>query len=191
MRKHWKRGIALFLASLSMMGILTLTGCSNSEKEIYPRKYSNIVSYEAQENHLDEALVYAVIKAESNFDPEAVSRVGAVGLMQLMPSTYDWLLMRDGYPNLTEEDMERPEINIKYGCHYLEFLSEQFSSVKTIAAAYNAGHGVVNEWLQDPNYSDDGINLKYIPYPETAAYAEKVAEFYEKYNELYYSEEAN
>lgn len=190
MRKIWKRGIALMLASLSIAGMLTFAGCGNPEEEIYPRKYSNIVSYEARENNLEEALVYAVIKAESNFDPEAVSRVGAVGLMQLMPSTYDWLLMRDGYPDLTAEDMARPEINIRYGCHYLEFLSERYSAVKTIAAAYNAGHGAVDGWLKDPNYSDDGINLKNIPYGETAAYAEKVADFYEKYNELYYSEEA-
>lgn len=187
MRKRWKRSIALLLAAVSAAGVLALTGCGHPEEAIYPREYSSIVSREARENNLDEALVYSIIKAESNFDPEAMSRVGAVGLMQLMPSTFDWLLMRDGYPDLTYEDMSRPEINIRYGCHYLEFLSEKYSAIKTIAAAYNAGHGAVDSWLKDPNYSDDGINLKYIPYGETAAYAEKVAGFYEKYNELYYS----
>ena len=190
MRKHWKRTIALTLAALSAAGMLALAGCSSLDEQIYPREYSSIVSYEAREHSLEEALVYSIIKAESNFDPEAISRVGAVGLMQLMPSTFDWLLMRDGYPDLTEEDMARPEINIRYGCRYLEFLSEKYSAIGTIAAAYNAGHGAVDGWLKDPNYSDDGIHLKNIPYPETAAYAEKVVGFYEKYNELYYSEEA-
>lgn len=187
MYNRLRRGLALFFLCLSVVGLLAFTGCSFSEESFYPREYSSIVSHEAKDNGLEEALVYAVIKAESNFNAEAVSRVGAVGLMQLMPSTYEWMLQREGNTDLTTDDMTDPAVNIRYGCHYLAYLSTKYSELKTIAAAYNAGDGSVDSWLADPDYSDDGVTLKEIPYPETAAYVEKVANNYVKYKELYYS----
>ena len=182
-----RQGLALALFCLSFFSILSFTGCSFSEEASYPRKYSEIVSQEAKENGLEEALVYAVIKAESNFDSDAVSRVGAIGLMQLMPDTFRWMLQRDGNTDLTTDDMTDPTVNIRYGCHYLAYLSTKYTELKTIAAAYNAGDGSVDGWLENPDYSDDGVTLKEIPYPETAAYVEKIANNYIKYKELYYS----
>ncbi|MDD5952757.1 MAG: lytic transglycosylase domain-containing protein [Oscillospiraceae bacterium] len=187
MTKHWKRGLALMLALVISMSVVLFSGCgfSDWEKYQYPREYSDIVSQEARDNGLEEALVYAVIKAESNFDADAVSRVGAVGLMQLMPDTFRWMLYREGNTELTTDDMTDPAINIRYGCHYLAYLSSKYTALKTIAAAYNAGDGAVDGWLEDPSYSDDGVNLKEIPYPETASYAEKIEKNYAKYKELY------
>lgn len=155
----------------------------------YPRKYQELVEKEARDNNVEEALVYAIMKTESGFDEEAVSAVGAVGLMQLMPDTFDWLLMLDGNPqNLTQADLSRPEVNVHYGCYLLSYLVEKYQDVGTLAASYNAGQGAVDGWLQDPQYSDDGIHLKNIPYPETAAYAEKVVKSYESYKAAYYQE---
>lgn len=188
MRRRCKRILAILLVLAIAVGSLcSLSSCSGSEENHYPREYSEIVSQEAKNNKLEEALVYAVIKAESNFDAEAVSKVGAIGLMQLMPDTYEWMLMRDGNTELTIDDMANPSINIRYGCHYLAYLSTKYTEIKTIAAAYNAGDGAVDSWLSNPEYSSDGVNLKNIPYPETAAYVEKVADNYAKYKELYYS----
>lgn len=189
MARRLKCSIAVVLLLTVVIGLFAMTGCHASDEEIYPRKYSEIVSQEAKNNNLEEALVYAVIKAESDFDAEAVSRVGAVGLMQLMPSTYEWMLERDGNTELTTDDLTNPSVNIRYGCHYLAYLSTKYTEIETIAAAYNAGDGAVDGWLNDAEYSSDGETLKNIPYPETAAYVKKVSDNYEKYKELYYSNE--
>jgi soluble lytic murein transglycosylase len=188
MYKHCKRVFALLLVLLTVLISACLFGCASMEEQ-YPRKYSEIVTEEAKNCNLEEALVYAVIKAESNFDANAVSRVGAMGLMQLMPSTFQWMLDREGNTQLTEDDITNPSINIRYGCHYLAYLSTKYSSVYEIAAAYNAGDGAVDLWLNDDHYSSDGVHLDSIPYPETASYAEKVTENYKTYLELYYSNE--
>lgn len=188
MRRGARRLLALLLVlAIVVGGLCMLSSCSSAEEK-YPRTYSDIVSREAADNGLEEALVYAVIRAESNFEADAVSRVGAVGLMQLMPTTYEWMLMRDGNTELTLDDLPDPAVNIRYGCHYLAYLSTKYSDIKTIAAAYNAGDGAVDSWLDDANYSSDGVTLDEIPYPETAAYVEKVADNYEEYKELYYSD---
>ncbi len=191
MGKRCRRVLAVLLVLALVAGFAALGGCISFDDGSYPREYSEIVTQEASNNGLEEALVYAVIKAESNFDADAVSRVGAVGLMQLMPETFDWLLMRDGNTELTEDDLTNPSVNIRYGCKYLAFLSELYPAVETVVAAYNAGHGTVSAWLSDAEYSSDGVTLDKIPYSETDAYVNKVMGYYAKYQELYYGTENN
>ena len=82
---------------------------------LYPRKYGSIVKKEAKEYDLPQSLVYAVIKAESDFDPEAESPVGALGLMQMMPETFDWMQTHIG-GEYDASALLDPEISIKYGC---------------------------------------------------------------------------
>ena len=91
------------------------------EKHSYPREYEEYVTKYCAEYSVPEPLVYAVIRTESSFNPEARSGVGAMGLMQLMPDTYDWLgrLMGEEAP---EDMIYDPEQNLKFGIYYLRHL---------------------------------------------------------------------
>lgn len=155
------------------------------KKRLYPREFAEYVEKYSGEFDVPQELVYAVIYCESSFDPKVKSSVGAVGLMQLMPMTMDWLsrLMGEDEPTGIITD---PETNIKYGTYYLSYLYKKFSSWETALAAYNAGHGRVMEWLENSEYSDDGITLKKIPYKETENYVNRVTDVKNEYYSLYF-----
>ncbi len=153
-------------------------------KETYQIEYSQQVEKASVEFGVPVDLIYAVIKTESNFNPDAVSSAGAVGLMQLIPETYSWVAKRLG-ENENIELISDPDTNIRYGTYYLKFLTDRFKSDEAIYAAYNAGYARVNGWLSDSRYSSDGINLDNIPYKETKAYVKKVSEARAKYKEAY------
>ena len=131
-------------------------------------------------------MIYALIRTESEFDPDAVSSAHAMGLMQLTEDTFRWAQSRSPEAeSIPEEALFDPETNIRYGVMVLSLLREQFSDTGVLLAAYNAGIGNVRKWLADPTYSDDGSTLKAIPFPETAAYVEKIPAAQEMYRELY------
>ena len=154
----------------------------------YPQKYSEQVSRYSSEFGVEEALVYSVIRTESGFRPEVESHAGAVGLMQLMPSTFDWLQEKlEGSVVYTSEQLKDPDTNIKYGTYFLSMLMDRYGGdIKTVAAAYNAGTTTVDGWLSDTTYSTNGTTLSYIPYEETEHYADKVIKTRDMYNKLYY-----
>lgn len=142
---------------------------------VYPEEYKEYVEKYSKEYDIDKALVYAIIKTESNFNPSAQSGVGAVGLMQLMPETFDWLQNRKlGEVTMDTDALLDPETNIQYGCEFLSFLLDRYEDERSSVAAYNAGFGAVDQWLQNEAYSSDGMHLSNIPYPETANYVVKV-----------------
>lgn len=151
----------------------------------YPMEYEDIVNQAAEEFSLSPSLIYAVIHTESKFDPSAVSSADAKGLMQITDDTYTWAMKRAGEHPTTPEDLYDPEVNIRVGCYVLVLLSEQFDTVETVLAAYNAGQGRVREWLNDPNYSSDGVTLSHIPYEETAEYIRRVLTAQKRYQRLY------
>lgn len=153
-------------------------------KLLYPRSYSQIVKQEAAAFSLDENLVYAVIRAESKFDAKAKSSAGALGLMQLTPETFDWVLTK--YPADSESpNILTPADNVHAGCAMLRLLIDQFGSVDVALSAYNAGMGNVAQWLDDESYSHDGTNLHTIPFPETEAYVKRVLANMAMYQKLY------
>ena len=125
-------------------------------------------------------MILAVIRAESSFDPNAVSRVGAKGLMQLMPDTFSWLCKEALNEPHNAQKIEDPATNVRYGTYYLSYLYEKFGSWRVALAAYNAGEGRAKEWLNDPTLTLDGT-LRRIPFPETAAYVKKTLNFYVDY----------
>ena len=177
---------ALFTIFALVLGFVILRqGSELFWKNVYPLGYSRIVRQEAQENGLEEAFVYAVIKAESNFDPDAVSHAGAIGLMQLTPDTFEWLQLGEAETLPTEKLLD-PAVNIEYGCKFLARLLETYRDPVLAICAYNAGIGRVNGWLEDSSLSSDGKGLDVIPYPETESYARKVQRNYEIYNKLYF-----
>lgn len=153
-------------------------------KLIYPKPYGEIVSREAAEFDLDENLVYAVMKAESGFHEEAMSHADAHGLMQLTPATFQWIGSKYP-PENGGQDILDPNDNIHCGCALLRLLQDRFGNLQTALCAYNAGMGNVAEWLEDEAYSQDGVTLDKIPFPETDAYVERVYGFYATYNKLY------
>ncbi len=176
--------VSLFVILFLLGGVLLMRWMNReSELALYPRGYQSLVEQYAAENGLPQGLVYAVIRCESGFDPEATSRVGAQGLMQLMPDTYAWIAWR-----LKEETVEggafRPEVNIRYGCHLLGFLYERYGDWELVLAAYNAGFGNVDRWLADTAVSD-GESLHEIPFAETRNYVPKVMAAWHTYDRLY------
>ncbi len=156
------------------------------EKLSYPIEYSEYVEKASAEYDLDEALIYAVIRTESSFNPEAESPVGACGIMQMMPSSFEWLqTLRGTTGEYTTEDLFNPEICIDYGCYLLRYFMDTYNDERCAIAAYNAGF-VVGEWLENEEYSPDGKTLSDTPYPETSNYIEKVESAKEMYIKLYY-----
>lgn len=180
--------IIVCLVVLVAFAVAALVAVPHIRQHFYPREYSDYVTKYCLEYNVPEPLVYAVIQTESRFNPDAVSRVGAKGLMQLMPDTLDWLsrLLGEDYPSGSISD---PETNIKYGVYYLRHLYDRFKNWDTALAAYNAGHGRVASWLEDSRYSDDGVILKNIPIEETKNYVNKVNAACQQYKEIYYEED--
>ena len=158
-------------------------GTQHLIKWMYPIKYSDIVSEAAADFEVPEDIIYSVIRTESSFDPQAVSRAGAIGLMQLMPETYEWLLAVMG-EELSADAIYYPEVNIRCGVYYLAYLKRELGEWETVFAAYNAGIGRVKNWLKDDRISEGGILIN-IPIEETANYVVKVAKAREMYQNLY------
>ena len=176
-----RRKVKIFFAVFAALAFLALTLIGLYGFYI-PKKYASSVGAYAAEYGLDEDLVFAVIRAESNFKRDAKSAAGAIGLMQLMPSTARFA------ETLCQKEIELYDAddNIRAGCAYLSYLFGKFSEKDTALAAYNAGEGRVRGWLADTEYSADGKNLSYIPFGETRAYVGKVKKFYKYYKIFYF-----
>ena len=155
------------------------------KKAAYPVKYGDIIASACSEHGIEPALCLAVIKTESGFREDAVSKAGAVGLMQITPETMEWLCGLAGY-NYIEQDLYDAEANINLGVYLLKLNIERFGTLETAIAAYNAGRSSFDGLLKDERYSYEGVKLQNIPYEETDNYVRKVMEAYESYTDLYY-----
>lgn len=174
--------LMLILTAVSV--IIIYSSVSIAVQTVYPKQYIELIDTTADDFEIDRALLYALIKTESGFDNEAVSTVGAKGLTQITPETFDWLQTKTG-ENRNEDDLFDPEISVYYGAFFLDMLLDEFGNTETALAAYHAGRGKVNEWLADPRISPDGKTLEIIPYDDTASYVEKVIKTCEKYRRIY------
>lgn len=184
---HYGRIILVLLVISIAFGFLFDFACTRIEYAIYekPAKYQGFVSEYSEEFGVPENLIYAVMKTESGFNAAAESSAGAIGLMQIMPDTYLWLRDKLG-EKFVAGVLYEPNTNIKYGTYYLSLLYDIYGNWDTALAAYNAGPGNVDKWLEDPQYAGDEKNvLKDIPFKETKNYIKKVNKALEKYNELY------
>ena len=156
-------------------------------KKIYPKTYSQYVSKYSKEYNVDPLLIYAVIKVESNFDKNVVSNSNAKGVMQLMDSTAGEVasnIMAD--TTFDSSMLFDPETNIKIGTKYLSELLEKYKGNYYLAlAAYNAGIGNVDKWIEQGIIRKDGSDIENIPYKETNNYVRKIVRDYEIYEKLY------
>lgn len=155
------------LVAIAAGAVVYVVGTTPSwyERIRYPLRYSEYVTVHAQENHLDPALLAAVIYQESKFDTRARSSSGAIGLMQLTPDTAQGIATRTGGSAFRVSDLYDPEINIRYGSWYLHNLFLKYRNERVVLAAYNAGQGNVDSWLD-----------RHLPvqFAETRAYVSKV-----------------
>ncbi|MEE1200013.1 MAG: lytic transglycosylase domain-containing protein [Christensenellales bacterium] len=148
-------------------------------------KYEDLIRQYAQQNQIPAAYVASVVMAESSYRPEAVSSENAQGLMQILPSTAEWIAPKLG-ESYIEGSLFDPETNLRYGCWYLGFLMERFDGdMRCVTAGYHAGQGKVDQWLENPEYSSDGKTLEFIPYDSTRAYVNRIEEFYRYYEDIY------
>lgn len=146
---------------------------------VYPFPYREIIEAEAERYGLDPLLVVSVIRTESGFSPAARSRVGARGLMQLMPTTAAWAARKASLRGYSLERIEEPAVNVRLGCWYLSYLERQFpGELDVVLAAYNAGQGNVARWRKHP----DAIAAAF---PETRQYVKRGLRTYQIYQWLY------
>lgn len=150
----------------------------------YPMKYYEEIVDVSQKYDIDGALVASIANVESNFKNDAKSNKGAIGIMQIMPSTAEWIASKLN-KEYAEEMLYEPSYNIELGAYYLSYLIDSFGDEKLVICAYNAGQGNVSNWLANKEYSSDGKSLNKIPFKETENYLNKVAKNYRYYKNKY------
>ncbi len=152
----------------------------------YPLEHDALIRDAARRNDLDPALVAAVIYAESGFREGAVSESGAVGLMQLLPSTALEIALRTGGERFEVADLRDPRVNIRYGSHYLAYLLDHYAgSVVAAVAAYHAGVRTVDGWA---SRRDGDVVVAEIPFGDTREYVREVVSLTTLYRRAYASE---
>ncbi|HEX2702583.1 MAG TPA: lytic transglycosylase domain-containing protein [Solirubrobacteraceae bacterium] len=151
----------------------------------FPLRDTAIINRQAAAEHLDPALIAAVIYAESKFDPRT-SPAGALGLMQVEPSTARLLAHMSDGTEFTVADLAHPATNIAYGSYYLRYLLNRFHGSRMLAlAAYNAGPTNVDTWVARARADGRALSIATIPFPQTRAYVAKVEAAENTYRRYY------
>lgn len=154
------------------------TGCFYSY--FYPLKYENEIIEVSDKYNVEPELIASMINVESSYREKIISNKGAVGLMQIMPKTAEWVAKKLN-KKFSIEFLYNPKYNIEIGSYYLSYLINYFQDVNTGICAYNAGIGNVEKWLKDVEFSDNGKILKKIPFIETKKYLSRVIKNYHYY----------
>lgn len=153
---------------------------------VFPRPYWTQLESDARANGLDPHLVAALIRQESEFNPLAVSRMNAYGLMQLLPSVGKSLAKKDGIKHFKMSQLLDPSINLKLGTQDLRKSIDRYNGqVEYALAAYNAGDSPVHQWMSTNNYKDIAEWVESIPYTETRDYVEGILRNRELYRKVY------
>ena len=158
----------------------------------YPLYYEDLIRRISSEYNLSPSLVASVILNESSFRPDVRSAVGARGLMQLMPDTAEWIAGKLKMDNYRDDLLNEPDINIRFGCWYLNYLSTLFNgNPLCVVCAYHAGQGEIAAWLANPLYSSDGLtlNMENLPEGPTKIYAGRVTRDYGIYQAKYFNQD--
>ena len=178
----------LLLAAVAVGGVLVVHGAMPGwyARMWYPLEHEEAIRTEAARSDLPPELVAAVIYAESGFVPDSRSPKGAVGLMQVLPSTATWMASRPTRPSPAPGDLEDPAVNIAYGAHLLGEHRREFGSVPAALVAYNAGHEALRSWRRDARARGGTLRIPQdVPYPETRAYVGRVLEMEAIYRRAY------
>ena len=160
-----------FAITSSILCAILSIGFVVFDAHYFPIKYKTEVLEYAGDFNLEPSLVFAVIKTESSFNPNAKSKSGAIGLMQLMPKTAKWVAEKLSMANFKTDLLYNPQINIRLGCYYLRYLLDKFEVLETALACYNAGEGTMANHI---NLNNEVIDY---PFVETAKYTQKIKNF--------------
>lgn len=172
--------MAVVLAAIGVFVYLQKTEPAWYARLTHPLRYTNIVRHYAAEQRLDPALLAAVIETESKFDAEARSSAGAIGLMQLTPTTAKGIAQYTHGTKFQLSDLTNPDINVRYGTWYLRRLLDHYHQNERWAlAAYNAGQANVDSWIA----LHEGIQFS-----QTRAYVDKVERLKQLYRRIYAGE---
>lgn len=152
----------------------------------YPTPLADLVRDMEKQHGLPSLLLYAIARKESLFDPKVVSRVGAMGLMQMMPKTYEANRKRVGLPKLKEGELPGPEDSIMVASEELADLFNQFGGSLPLAImAYNAGPQAVNRWLARSGGLPLDVFVEKVGFVETRNYVRRVMKNLVRYRQLY------
>ncbi|HYM44553.1 MAG TPA: lytic transglycosylase domain-containing protein [Solirubrobacteraceae bacterium] len=182
-------GAGLALAAVVAAGVLAVTLGPDLDHTVrrlaLPLSDEQVIREQAAAKHLDPALIAAVIYAETKFDPRT-SPAGAEGLMQILPSTAQFLAHLSGGVRFTTSDLGTPAINVAYGSYYLRYLLDHYGGDETLAvAAYNAGLANVDRWVARAGAEGKRLQVAEIPFAETRAYVQRVLQAQQEYRSLY------
>ena len=156
-------------------------------KVMYSKKYENLIEMYSEKYQVDSNLIFAIVKAESNFNVSAVSSKGAKGLMQLMEDTAkDVAKKTDSKIDLDTigEKLLHADTNIELGTKYISTLLEKYNNTALALTAYNAGIGTVDNWIEKGIIKENGEDIQNIPYKETNNYVRKILRDYKIYSNL-------
>ena len=171
--------------------LLLILGCISyrliCKKVIYPIKYNKYVQQAAKENNIDPYLIFAIIKQESKFNKNAISKKEAKGLMQILDTTAEEIAVDLDYIDEKNIDLFDASTNICIGTKYFKLLVDRYDgNIHLAICAYNAGLGNVDKWmLSEEIYSDGHVNISYIPFEETKTYLTNILKYYNRYVNLY------
>ncbi len=153
---------------------------------VFPRPYWDQLTEDAKSEGLDPFLVASLIRQESEFNPTAVSRANAYGLMQLLPSTGKMLAKKDGDKHFSTGELLNPTVNLKLGTMDLKRSIDKYNGEVAYAlAAYNAGDTPVHNWIALNDYKDVAEWVESIPYTETREYVQGILRNREVYRAVY------
>lgn len=165
-----------------------LSGAPHDERlyrVLYPLAYAGALTREAERHGLDPALVAALIRQESSFEPRATSRVGARGLMQIMPAVGRQLASAEDYHTWDAELLYQPDVSLELGMAHLAGLLSGYAHVSHALAAYNAGSSRAKRWLEKAGTEDPEVFVERIPYRETRDYVRIILRNRELYRSMY------
>src|SRR5215213_4666791 len=190
-RKLLRRRLLLLafgvVAACVLLAVIVRPFADKAVQEIaLPLRHEDIIRQQAADKGLDPSLIAGVIYVESRFRDQT-SHAGAKGLMQILPSTADYIARRSGGTAFRQGDLATPQINIAYGSWYLRYLLQHYHGNELLAvAAYNAGEGKVDEWYRDASArGEDFEAATHIPFPETRSYVGSVHEVRARYRQEY------
>nr|WP_223191588.1 lytic transglycosylase domain-containing protein [Propionispora hippei] len=182
----WMRVLVIGALVMAAGGYALYNSDWFQKKFVYPFPYQDIVYKYALKNNVDPFLVAAVIRSESKFFAKARSHKGAMGLMQMMPETADWVAQQIDAQDFSVTQLEQPEVSIRLGTWYLASLQKEFGNNEYLMlAAYNGGRGNVKQWMAEQQWPPDFNRIEAIPFRETREYVKKTLDSKARYQALY------
>ena len=185
LRRRLALAVGLALVVVAVLALVHPVDHAVQEIKL-PLRHEDIIRQQAADKGVDASLIAAVIYTESHFRDQT-SHAGATGLMQLLPSTADYIARKSGGTRFTRSDLATPQINIAYGTWYLRYLLQKYhGNVVLTLAAYNAGEGKVDQWWQAARAQGQPFDVaRHIPFAETRDYVHRVLAARREYRHNY------